>query len=393
MFNNIYEVKVTGRNTERFLNYIIKRNIYLLDVKYQDKSIYIKLDYDNYQKLINIKTSYDIELTRMIGINKIKDLVKRHYIFVLFLIFGFFFLILLTRIIMEVEVVHSKEEIRDIIYKDLDKYGIKKYHFILSYDDKEKVATKIMENHKDKIEWLEIERVGVKYIVKVEERVIKSKKKENPIRHIVAKKDAIITSIEASRGEIVKKKNDYVKEGDVIISGNILKKDEIKQSVSATGKVLGEVWYQVEVDMPLHYKETIRDTKSRKNITINFLNKEFSFLKKYKTKETTNIFSIGNKLLPISINYVKEVKTKEIDEVYNYAEAVDKALVLSEEKLTKKLDKDSTIIKRKKLKTELNGSTINVKVFFKVMEDITEYKTLTIEDIKKEQAELKEKQE
>ena len=392
MFNNTYEVKITGKSIERFLNYIIKRNIYLIDVRYIDKSVYLTLDYDNYIKLINIKTSYEVEVTRIYGINRIKDLIKRHYIFVISLVFGFLFLILLTRIIMDVEVIHSKEEIRNIIYKELDKYGIKKYHFILSYDKKEEIANKIMEDHKDKIEWLEIERLGVKYIVKVEERVIKSKKKETPIRHIVARKDAIITSIDASSGEILKKKNDYVKKGDIIISGNILKKDEIKNSVSAVGKVYGEVWYQVDVDMPLHYSEIIRDTKSRNNITIRFLNKEFSLLRKYKNKDTNNIFSLGNRILPISINYVKETKISKKDELYNYTEAILKSFVLGEEKLKKKLGGEVEIIKRKKLKTELNGSTINVKIFFKVRENITAYKVLTEEDIKKEQEELNSKE-
>ena len=393
MFNNIYEVKITGKHVERFLNYIIKRHIYLLDVKYSNKSIYIKMDEDNYKKLMNIKTIYDVELTRMYGINYVKDIIKRYYIFFIFLIFGFILLIFLTRITMDVEVIHSKKEIRDLIYKDLDKYGIRKFHFIVSYDKKEEIVDKILKSHKDKIEWLEINRIGVKYVVKVEERIIKEKKEKTPLRHVVAKKDGIITNINAEVGEIVKKKNDFVKKGDIIISGNILKNDEIKRSVSASGKVMAEVWYKVDVDMPLHYKETIKDTKSRKNITIKFINKEISLKKKYRTSEKDYLFSIKNKLLPISINYINEIKTKEIDEVYTYSEATTKAIDIAEEKLKKKLGSDIKIIKRKKLKTEVNGSTINVVVFFKVKENITEFKNITKEDIDREQLKLKQKQE
>ena len=56
--------------------------------------------------------------------------------------------------------------------------------------------------------------------------------------------------------EILKKINDYVNKGDVIISGLIMKKDEIKDFVEAHGSVYGETWYNVKVILPRTYKTT-----------------------------------------------------------------------------------------------------------------------------------------
>ena len=43
-------------------------------------------------------------------------------------------------------------------------------------------------------------------------RKLKSKDKECKPRNIVSKKNAVITRIEAEKGEIVKKKDDYIEE-------------------------------------------------------------------------------------------------------------------------------------------------------------------------------------
>lgn len=387
MFTSYYEVKVTGRNVKRFIKQVYKMGIFLHDVKYVGKSVYIKLDKENYLKLLDVKTIYDVELKRLYGLARIKDLLLRNYIFVIFIALGFALLIFLTRVIQEVEVVHAKKEIRDLVYKELENRGIKKYRFIMDFDKQEQIAKEIIENNKDKIEWLEIERIGVKYVVRVEERIINSKEEKTPNRHIVAKKDGIITKIEASHGEIVKKINDYVKKGDIIISGNIMKEEEIKSTTSAEGIVFAEVWYQVDVEMPLYYNEVTKTGKKRKNVVFKFFNNEFSLFDgdKYKSKETDDIFSVGNRLLPITISYVEEEEVNVVDEIYTYDEAINKAVELAEEKLKAKLGADDKIISQKKLKTEQKGSTILVRVFFKVNEDITDFKEITEEDLKKEE--------
>ena len=59
------------------------------------------------------------------------------------------------------------------------------------------------------------------------------------------------------------KLNDYVNKNEVIISGNITKKDEVKGRVKAEGTVYGETWYTVKVMLPRTYNNIIYTGKRK----------------------------------------------------------------------------------------------------------------------------------
>ena len=58
--------------------------------------------------------------------------------------------------IFNIEVIHNDERIRNIIINDLSDKGIKKFHFKVSYKDKEKIKSYILNKEKKDIEFLEI---------------------------------------------------------------------------------------------------------------------------------------------------------------------------------------------------------------------------------------------
>lgn len=390
MFNSIYEVKIEGKDVKRFVKTLYKRKIELINIVYDDDSIYIKLDKSNYDKLLELKTIYEIRLTKLYGLAKYKYLLKKNMIFIISICIGFLLLFSLSNVIFDVEVVHRKKEIRSLIYKELKRYHLEKYNLVLPFDKQEEIVKNILDNNKEKLEWLEIERVGVKYIVRVEERIINEPKEDMEKRHIVAKKDGIIMHIDASRGEVVKKKNEYVKKGDIIISGNISKGDEVKNTVSATGNVYAEVWYTVKVDMPLTYREEYKTGKTKKNLTFTFFNHNYSLFDffPYKHKRIKENLIFKNNILPIKLSFNNEEELRIVDEVYTFEEATDKAVLLAREKLSSRLNENEKILYEKKLKTKQNNSTIVVTVFFKVYENITSYAQIEEieEDIKNNMA-------
>ncbi len=383
MFNSIYELKIEGRDIKRFLKTLKRRKIEILNIVYSDESMLIKVDKNNYKKLLEIKTTYNITLTKLYGMIKYKYLLKKYSIFITNIIIGFIVLFICSNLILNVEVVHRKKEVRSLIYKELKRYKIEKYNFAIPFSKQEAIVKNILDNNKDKLEWLEIERVGTKYIVRVEERIINKLEEEAKPRHIVAKKDGIIMHIDSSRGEIVKSINDYVKKGDIIISGNISKGDEVKNIVPATGNVYAEVWYEVTATMPLVYKEEFITGKSKKNIAITLFNKRYPLFDffPYKHQRILELASIKSNLLPIKISFDNVSELRVIDEVYTYEEAIDKALDLAKEKLMVKLDKNEKILFEKKLKTVQNNSTIELTVFFKVYENITAYQEINMDNI------------
>lgn len=379
MFQNTIYLKVKGKNIERFLKRLNKSEIELLKIekiKYNELNIEIKKD--DFKKINNIKTIYEIEIIGIHGLDYIKEqIIKKRYILFSFMI-SILILLILSNTIFSIEVVHNDEEIRTLLISELEEFNIKKYYGKKSYKELQNIKEEILEKYKDKIEWLEIETHGTKYVVRVEERILNKDESNYIKRNIVAKKDAVLVKIEAKNGEIIKTKNSFVKKGETVISGNIYLYDNIKDSIMAEGKIYGEVWYKATVEYPLVYKEETYTGKTKKVFSINFLNKDFSFFdfNKFKYKNIEDISKIKHLFLPISFGFEKQYEKKVINENLTKDEAVEKAIKKATEKIESNLKEKEYIIATKKLKVEENYSKIIVELFFTVCEDITDYEEI-----------------
>ena len=200
-------------------------------------------------------------------------------------------------------------------------------------------------------------------------------KKTNGIRHIVAKKDAIIREVVASKGEIVRRNNDYVKAGDVVISGEIKLNDEVKNKVSAEGTVYGEVWYEVEVEIPYHYYDVKKTGRTNTVYTIEYFNQRFELFntKPFRQKECKVDKIWEHFVLPIRFQKEEQTEVIKTDKVLTKNEAVQKAVELGIDKMEENLTKKEKIIDVKTLKTTQKNSKMVVDMFFTVYEDITAY--------------------
>ncbi len=376
--HNKYRLEVVGKNVKRYLELLIDNNIMLYSIKINKNKLTILVDDNGYNDILKIKSSYKIKIVDIYGPKKVKNIIKKYNIFFISIIIGLLLIYVLSNIIFDIKIEHSKSEIREMILNDLRMYGIEKYHFKVNYNKKEEIINKILEKERDRIEWLEIENIGTKYIVSVEERIKNDIKEDNKTQHIIAKKNARILEIKAESGDIVVKKNDFVNKGDILISGFITKDETIKKKVKAIGTVYGEVWYQVDISVPKTYREIKYTNKQKKRIEIQFLNNKFLLFdfKPYKSYENRRKTLLKNKLLPIRISYCKVLETKIIEKRYTND---NKILEVGEEKLKTKLGVNDSIISKKILKKKEKNSKIEVEMFFKVKEDITD--TLNIDNI------------
>lgn len=375
-----YKLSIRGKNPDYFLRKVIDRKINIYDLSHSRNELVITVDVSGYKKIKKIKTSYEIVVLGVTGILKIKEIFNRYFFFILFFCMGVCLNIFLSNVIFEVDVVHSNQYIKDLVYADLKDFDIEKFKFKVSFQEKENIVKKILNKEKNDLEWMEIEEVGTKYIVKVEQR---KKNKLDGIcnnRNIVAKKNATILEIQADSGEIVKKKLDYVSKDEVIISGIIHNKDDIVSNKCAVGKVFGEVWYKVDVELPIEYYEANVTGKSKYQLEINFLNKKLILFNGYTTYKKDNIFTFSNNLLPISVSFSEYFETIEKHFSYTLDNADGEALKIAEDRLVKKLGNDDVILTKKVLKKELKQSKIIVEVFLKVKEDITSYKDIVNEE-------------
>lgn len=378
---NKYRIKITGKDPKYFLRHLIVKKIKLYNIIEDHDGISLTVDEVDYAKILKMKTSYNIKIVNRFGVAKLRYLLLKYKYILFFLFLTLGLMIILSHFIFFIDVIHSKEEIRELVENDLKEFGISKYKFRVSYAKKEEIRNKILEKEKDKIEWLEIDRIGTRYIVNVEERLIKDNKVDNEVRDIVAKKDAMILNIEAETGEIVRKKYEYVRKGDTIVSGTIKNKEDEVSKVKAEGKVYGEVWYSVTVELPKKYYEEKKTGKTSKALTLRIANKKVSvpFSKDNKSYISEDSPILENNLIPIRLVLETKHEIEIIDKEYNMDNSSSEAIKLATKKLEDRLDEQSMILSKKVLKKTLKNSKIIVEIFFKVRENITDYKKISKE--------------
>ena len=386
-----YILKITGKRIDTFLMLLVRFSINFKMLKRGRDFIVIEVLEEDYDNLLKISTTYKIEIVKRKGLLNVVHFIKTRKLFVVMVLLGFLFFNLLTNIVFSIKVIDTDSELREIILTDLEELGLRKYNFKISYKEKEKMEEAILKKEKDILEWIEIEEKGVSYEVKLIRRVKDDIKKETEPRDIIAKKTGLITKIEAESGEVVTKKNAYVKKGDTLISGLIRNNGNIVSKVRAEGRVYAEVWYKVALSLPLTYHEEMKTGNNKNVLEISFLSDDIAItdFSKYKHSKDTKKVLYKHPLLPISINLTKkeEVKTTDIDFSENYEENIKPLAV---EKLKNKLGNDIKILSEKVLKREENTDRIDIEIFFKVEEDITSYKSLKDFNIEEENKKLEE---
>lgn len=373
-----YDIKITGKDVKRFIHNLYKMNIQLLNIDFNNNSVIVKVNEVDYKRILDIKTIYEIEVVKMYGIAYLKYFIKKYFIFLIVLLLGFLMILGLTNVIFKVEVIHNDKDLRELILEELELEGIKKYNLVVSYEKKEKIKETILKKHKDKIDWLEIERQGTKYVVKVEER-----KKNNEIidttpRNIIAKKNGLIKKIVSSSGEILVKKDQYVKQGDVLIGGTIHNKEIEVAKVKAEGSVYAETWYTVTVEVPYHYHEEKKTGNKQKILRLNCFQRKLSLFdfKKYKNSHDNIVFELKNNLLPMSISIIEEQEIEVIDKIFTKDNIITEASSIAKTRLKDKLGENIEILYEKNLKIMEEDSKIVVVIFYKIYEDITDYQQI-----------------
>ena len=368
--NSYLILKVSGKNIPKFILRCKNNNINILKLEQISyKEALIKINYKDYDKLLKIKSIYDITLINNTGFLKFKELLNKHKYFLIMFTFGILFLIYLCNIIFEVDVISTNNELNNLIKKDLENYNIKKYKLKKSYKEKERIKSELLEKYNDTIEWIEITDVGTKYGVQVVERKKKVTEEKNEYTNIVASKSGVLRKIYAEEGVKVVDNNTYVNKGDIIISGAITKDEEIKKIVNAKGKVYAEVWYNVNIEFPLEYTEKRYTNEKKKSVYMRLGNKYIS-KRRFKNFERRKILSLKNRLVPFELGIEEEQKVNIINDKYTIEEAKKKAILSAKEKILQSLDKDEYITSQKTLKFYAKDSKIVLDIFFSCYEQI-----------------------
>ncbi|MCI7559264.1 MAG: sporulation protein YqfD [Clostridium sp.] len=375
---------VVNENSNKFLNYLIYNKIYYDSLNKYNEYFVLDVSYDDY---LYIRCRYKCHIVKYYGKKNIINIYENNKYVLLSLIISFMLLFLLCNTIFDIKINSDNKDIINIINNSLSDNGIGVYKRKVSFDKLNSIKNKILEDNKDTLEWIEIREKGCIYYIDVTPRVKSNNNVDNALpSDIVAEKDGVIKHIVVHRGSKVIDNGDYVKKGDILISGNIIKNENVIDKVHSEGIIYAETWKTVNISIPFKridyvYKKTIN------HYYLDIFGHKFTISGKYDSDNTINKKSIVlDKPYLFFKLYKEEKKIYDYNEVIlNKEEAYKEALNRSIDVINKKLSSDEYIISKKVLKKEVKRSKINLEVFFKVYEKIGV--TSEIQDIGEENGE------
>ena len=367
---NYFWIEIKGKNPKRFLSKLLKLKINIADIKYEKDKILLKVSYEDYKNIKQIKTIYTIKIIKTSGKKKLLEQVIKYKIPLLTFIISVFFLLIISNFILFINIDTENKNIKKIIKENLQENNVTLYSKKKSYTKLKEITQNIKNNNLDNIEWIEINQKGVVLTVKVIERLSNNTNTNNNYKDIVASKNGYIKKIYSRKGEVLKNIDDYVKKGDIIISGNIFRNDKVVDRVKANGKVYAEVWYIVKLNDKLIHQEIAPKEVGKQKLILKVNKKEITFLtipKKVITENKKNFFKndIFSLYLKQEKNYQKET-TK-----YKENDLTDILNKRAKNAINKNLKRDEYIIKQKTLKKYIKNGKMYIEVFFKTYEDIS----------------------
>ena len=377
--NKIIWVRSKCNDYYRFINKVQYLNINILDIKYENNYVYLKIDSKYLEKLNKYLVSYKFRVVNVTGIYKVIELLKKNYIFVICLFIGIILFLVFSNMIVKINIIHENKDIREIISDELDEYGITVLSFKKSYSELDKIREEILDKYPDKLDWMEFDVNGMVLNVRIEERIITDTTKEDKVCDLVATKSGVINDILVSEGEVKVNINDYVREGDTLVSGVITYNEEDKRYTCASGRIYATTWYTASVSIPLEYKEYVETGKKKYNIVWEVDGNKKKIL---KDRFTSFNSSLSNILRVFDFNLYVETQreTEEVIKTYTEEEALSVGINKAISSIQVTLGEFDEIIDKKVLKKYANNSTMDIEVFIIVKELISTEKEIILEE-------------
>ena len=336
----------------------------------------IIINKNDYDKVIDNKTIYEIEIVSYLGFINTKRIINTYKYILIFIIGSFMIIYLLSNFIFKVEVITNDKIMKKRIINYLSSKGVSKYHLKKNYNELKRVKEGLLTKYKNSIDWVEIEVVGSKYIVRFEPRLKTNLKKDAKYQNIIASKNAIIYSMDITKGQIIKNRFDYVKKGDVIVSGYIFLNDKIMNTEKSEGVVYGETWYKIKVKYPYNFK-SIKETGNKKKVLkVNIINQDINLFSNYKEYKKSSKVLLKNNILPIKISLDNQIELNIEKENNSTKQAIKKAVIKAKNKIREKLDDNEYIKDYKILNTINDKDNVTVDIFFSVVEKISKYEEI-----------------
>lgn len=257
-------IRISGNSVERFINLCANKNIYLWELVPDNKSYYANILLHDFKKIKPIvrKTKTKVVITERIGFPFIMEKYRFRKIFFTGFFLCIFLIFYLSTIIWNISlhgnISYSDENIIKYLAENEIKIGTLK-----SEIDCFKLAGNIRKTY-DNIIWVSVSINGSNLIINIKENLDFSSTSKDVVNHsntgydIISDKDCKITNMITRTGIPHVKEGDFVKKGDLLISGQIPVYNDQKEiihykSCNADGNIVGETIVDYEDHISLKY--------------------------------------------------------------------------------------------------------------------------------------------
>lgn len=272
-------IKVSGFSVERFLNLATYKGIYIWDMTYTKDGVYMKVSVKGFKMLRSCakKTKCKIEIVKKVGCPFYLFRYRKRKLLAGGVVFFIFMMYFLSSFIWLVEIDGNERISAFELMKHFEEYNIRVGGFKPSISKKE--AEKALINNFPDISWVNVQIKGTKATIYVTEILPKSEIMDTSIPcNVIAEKDGVITNIVTSYGTPLKKEKDVVYKDDVIVSGELIIKDDetgrVTEYTHAYAEVYATTYYQIELYVPYEYEERLYTGKSKKYYSLSLFDKK-----------------------------------------------------------------------------------------------------------------------
>src|SRR5690625_7225 len=380
-------LEIKGTDHEKLFQTCVVHGIKIWDIDKKSENLCICKTYTkNMKQLDNIIqqkfSRYEISIiNEQVYLPYVKQIwFRKEYIIAFFLCIILLFL--LSNVIWKVKISGVSTELEEKLTEQLASYGIYEGAWAYSIDSIESIQDDIL-NNMEELLYIGIERKGTSIIVDgIEKLIIKEKEKETATQ-LVAEKNGVIDKMFIKKGVPLVNTDDYVKKGDVLVSGDILDEEDKEgdenssKTPEAEGEVYANTWYEVDVNSSIY---SYREKLTGEMITQYLIDvgnyqlpvwpwKRASFNEQYVEVEYEDVYFIKWRI-PIQIIkksiYNKATLTQTRSEAQTKEYAIQQAL----DHLKLKLGKNTEIINYYVLQDGTDNGKVKLNLYVSVLEDI-----------------------
>lgn len=165
--------------------------------------------------------------------------------------FGLFFvsIFILSSLVWRVDVEGYDKLTPGEVLQAAKEQGIYRFQWKFRLDEPDKLSREL-QSRLPGTAWVGVDIQGTRIHIKVVESARPEQRELQSPRHLVATKNALVTSILAEKGKPLVRPKMNVSKGDILISG-IIGNETNQETVVAQGTVRGIVWEEATVEIPL----------------------------------------------------------------------------------------------------------------------------------------------